>query len=226
MKRATPIILPFVWLASIGTGDAERVTLTYDANGRHVLHAYDVKPAKSAGSTEPIKGSPDDALTVRKPDETYFCVWRDTGPDGFANRRSGSGRPSEIFLTCRFGTNRRSPPADLVEAAVEMLKQENALIRIGWKKSANGYVLKRFELELRGHSALNFRSQNLTDAEVSQLGIRVRDMIIPATRRSDLTIHLTARIPSRMNSGMKAIGPIIPVEIEGTAMPIPTWMSY
>lgn len=225
MNRASPIILPLVAAATLAASDGHRATLTYEANGRHTLHAYDVKPTQSSGETDVgtkrLDGSP-----PRLNPAAYFCVWRDTGPDGYGGRGLRTGRPSEIFLTCRFGTSPWSPPADLIEAATEDLKRESALIRIGWTRSANGYVMKRFELELKKRGALRFRSQNLTERELSELGISVSKMVAPSMPQGRLVIHLTARIPSRMNSGMKAIDPIIPIEFEGAAMPIPNWMSY
>lgn len=226
MKRSSSIILLLISVPAITASEGQWATLTYNAKGRHALHAYDVKPARRAGEAGIIAGWLDHNRVHRHPDETYFCVWRDTGPNEYADRGSGSGRPSEIFLTCRFGTSRWSPPANLIEAATEDVKRDSALIRIGWKRSVKGYSIKRFELELKRPPSPFFRSQNLTERELSELGIRVSRMVAPSTPRSDLIIHLTARVPSRMNSGMKAIGPIIPIEIEGTATPIPEWLSY
>lgn len=226
MNRPLPIMLLLISIAACGANEGQRASLTYDVNGRRTLHAYDLKPAKSLGQAEIIAQRLYGTRNLQRPDEAYYCTWRDTGPDQYINRRNRSGRPSTKFLACRFGTSRWSPPANLVEAATEHAKRESAVIRIQWDRLADRYVLKRFEVELEHRPTLIFRSQNLTEPELPALGIRVHKMTIPSSPQDGFSFHLTARVPSRPNSGMKAVGPIIPLEVEGSAMPIPDWLLY
>lgn len=226
MSRSLRIALLLISVSACGASEGQRASLTYDVNGRRTLHSYDLKPAKSLGQAEIIAQRLYGTRNLQRPDEAYYCTWRDTGPDQYINRRNQSGRPSKIFLACRFGTTRWSPPANLVEAATEHAKRESAVIRIEWDRLPDRYALKRFEIELDHRPALHFRSQNLTEQELSALDIRVHEMTIPSSPQEDFIFHLTARVPSRQNSGMKAVGPIIPVEIEGSAMPMPQWLLY
>ncbi|MBJ6120798.1 hypothetical protein [Sphingomonas mollis] len=228
MNRSLLIILLLIPEASCGASKGQRASLKYDVNGRRTLHAYDLKPAKSLGQAEIIAQRLYGTRNLQRPDEAYFCTWRDTGPDQYINRFNRAGRPSKIFLACRFGASRWSPPANLIEAATEHAKRESAVIRIEWDRLPDRYVLRRFEIELNHRPALSFRSQNLTKGELPALGVRIHKMTIPSSPQDGFSFHLTARVPSRQNSGMKAVGPIIPVEIDGSAMPMPmpNWLLY
>ena len=226
MKLQITLATAAALLSSCAANGSEGAVLTYEMGQANPLSTYKLEPADDMGQAERIAQNLYGTRTLRPPKVAYYCAWRDSSPSGRANRSKRVGRPSVITLTCSFGPEPWSPPPGLVEAAYGHRAREEAVIRAQWDRRGDNYIATKFELEIRQPLKDGFRSQNITPAEVASVNLIEHKLKVPASPDSDFEFNISADVPSRMNTGMKASGPMIPVTIKGTAEPMPRWMLY
>jgi len=163
---------------------------------------------------------------TQSPRTPYLCVWRDTGPGRF---RAAGGAPTELFLTCVFGSDAWTPPPNLLQEAEARARRDEAVLRAQWRRNGSSWPLTRLEVEI--HRGTNpdpdarFRSVHFED-ELAAVTLRESEIAFPASAKDPVRFRIVASLPRRRNRGEPVSAPAVALTIAGTAQPMPDWMNY
>ena len=196
-------------------------SLRHDLGKQTHLHSYAPEPAVETRQGDRISHRLY-GIETRSPKTPYICVWRDT-----SSPRPGDGAPpSEIFLTCAFGTSAWTPPASLAKEAMERAYRDEAMLRVQWERDGDRYRMVRFEIELNNLSEdISFRSSNFGE-DLAAIRFTKAEVAFQGTAGDPLTFDIAASVPRRTNRGEATRDPIVSLEVSGTAVPIPGWVLY
>ena len=214
---------------SAAADDGSTASFSYASDGT-TLHAYPLEPAPDIRAPEKLaKRVYGDVLRdVRSPLYRYFCTWRPGSRTGPVSPDKMTGPWERILLFCVFGTDRWSPPSNILEAGEAIRKRQEARVRMDWEWRGKDYVLVRFNVEMEGPASPSISSTNRDPVALSNVGLAFHKMKFPVGRQDEMSFDLSARLPRHIPRAgrMKPKPETYTVNVQGTAAPTPPWLNY
>lgn len=212
-------------MENAGPGRDPIATFTHDAGGTPRLFAYLPEPSLVTRQGELLANRVYGSIETRSPTTPYVCLWRDPDPARF-RAKEDAGPPHKILMSCSFGIDAWSPPANLAEQAYQAMQRDEARVTMGWGRRDGTYLLTRLEVTVSNLAERrDFRSVWFDD-EVTQLAIDNCVIDFPISPVDPISFSVSASLPRRYNQHEAPKEPSIAFSMIGTAPPIPEWVLY